>query len=105
MLPQADWAGGCVELNATPTGYYLKAECCTFLTLPPLPLATDRTFTAVGEYNVFTGAGYAKSFVVVSGVVSADDKTLSLTYTINQQLSAYRLTKGEKAQGCACYCD
>lgn len=104
-LPAESWSSGCIELSPHNDDYRLAGMCCAYLILPTLQLDRNQSFYVKGRYNVFTGAGYAETPVVVSGRFIRPDNSLIMEYTINGQTITHTLKPGRATVACYCGCD
>ncbi|GAB4016266.1 hypothetical protein [Spirosoma koreense] len=104
-LPADRWAEGCIQLAPYEGAYRLSGMCCSYVSIPEIKLDPNRTFVSKGTFSTFTGAGFADFPATVSGQLSADGTTLTISYYVNSFQTTYTLRAGQAAVACLCGCD
>ena len=104
-LPTDTWSQSCVELSPYQGINRLRGMCCSYVTFPNVSLDNNRSFSVAGTYYTFNGAGYINYPVTLSGKLSADATTLTISYSVNGVLSTYTLKPGQATASCYCGCD
>jgi hypothetical protein len=105
LLPIDTWTNGCATLAPSQGAYRLQLECCSYVMLPSIKLR-NRSFVQTGTYYTYTGAGYADSPARVTGQLSTDGRTLTVSYQVNTQSVTRTLQAGTQAAAlCLCSCD
>lgn len=105
LLPATAWSAGCIQLAPNEDGYRLSGMCCAYAQIPKVTLTRNRTFSVIGSYYAFTGAGYNSMPLEITGYLSPDGKTLTIDYLLNSVPVTYTLSLGYATVLCYCTCN
>lgn len=103
-LPVGVWSQACVQLSPDPQGFRLSGMCCEYIILPALKLDRNQQFSVNGEYFAFTGFGFASQLITVNGKLSANGRTLTISYPTGATVATYELRPGPATAFCYCGC-
>lgn len=104
-LPHQVWSADCVQLSPRQNGYRIDGICCTYILLPAIALNRNRRFSVDADYHTFNGAGFIKFPTVLTGQLSGDGQTLTISYSVNSVLTTHTLKPGRAPATCFCGCD
>lgn len=101
------WLNSCSNFYETEQGYTHEGRCCESIHFPKFALKRNQSFTADGLYSRSTessGDNITDRPVTVSGFLSADARTLTLSYEIDSGQMKYELKTEDSFIQCSCTC-